>query len=118
MRWLHSGQTPFCSFQRDRRRLFPVRFRSIFTSRRFSKYVSQAGSKGLAAPCMSVCLWISTSIARRKWTSFVLPSSPLISPVNTQFLAPCVVTYFRFTQVALLRGCLLLAHHHSFLKIA
>src|SRR5216684_5136380 len=67
---------------------------------------------------MRGCLWIFTAVAFRRWTCFVLPSSSLTSPVNTQFLVPWVVKYFCFTQVAFLCGCLLLAHCHNFLKIA
>src|SRR5436305_13024524 len=47
---------------------------------------------------MRGCLWIFTSVAFRRWTYFVLPSSSLTSPVNTQFLVPWVVKYFCFTK--------------------
>src|SRR5258708_9899525 len=114
----HIGQIPSCPSQRCRNCRLPVKFRAILTPRRFSKYTSHAGSKGLAFPWMTVCRWIFTSPARLIWTGFLCPSSSSTSPVNTQLYVPYVVKYFCFTQVALLRGCLLLSHHHSFLKIA
>ncbi len=61
--WLQTGHIPSCSFQRCSNCRRPRRLLLIFTPRRSSKYTSQAGSYGFAAPLILTCRLIGTSRA-------------------------------------------------------
>jgi hypothetical protein len=83
---------------------FPLRLRSIVTSRRASKYGSQSGSNGLASLRMATCRLIGISAARWRVTRYGFPSRPCISPAKRQLSGPRGGKYLAFLHVGLFLG--------------
>src|SRR5258708_14367202 len=92
------GHRPPCCFQRWSSDRFPFRLCTIFTSSRFSKYVSHSGSYGLASLRILTCLSIGILLAFSKRIGCNAPSRPRISPENTQFCPPLDCKYFSLIQ--------------------
>ena len=66
----------------------------MYTSRCFSKYVSHAGSYGLASARIFVCRSIRMDEAASRRTTLTCPSSSLRMPVNTHRFGPSLGKYF------------------------
>src|SRR5260370_6162061 len=104
------GHRPPCCFQRWSSDRFPFRLCTIFTSSRFSKYVSHSGSYGLASLRILTCLSIGILLAFSKRIGCNAPSRPRISPENTQFFPPLDWQYFSLCHCQGLCGGPLLSH--------